>query len=74
MRLLTALKAKRLELANAQKMAAFGILHDTVLIEMARMRPRTREELSLVSTIEPKKIEQFGAIFVAVVANHNEDS
>jgi len=73
-RLLAALKAKRLELAKAQEMAAFGILHDTVLIEMARMRPRTREELSLVSTIEPKKIEQFGTIFLAVIANHGENS
>jgi ATP-dependent DNA helicase RecQ len=74
MRLLAALKAKRLELAKAQKMAAFGILHDTVLIEMARMRPRTCEELSLVSTIEPKQVEQFGAIFLAVIANHDDDS
>jgi ATP-dependent DNA helicase RecQ len=71
MRLLAALKAKRLELAKAQKMAAFGILHDTVLIEMARMRPRTCEELSLVSTIEPKQVEQFGAIFLAVIADHS---
>jgi ATP-dependent DNA helicase RecQ len=52
-------------------MPAFGILHDTVLIEMARMRPRTREELSLVSTIEPKKIEQFGAIFLSVITSHD---
>jgi ATP-dependent DNA helicase RecQ len=74
MRLLAALKAKRLELAKAQKMAAFGILHDTVLTEMARMRPRTCEELSLVSTIEPKQVEQFGAIFLAVIANHGDDS
>jgi ATP-dependent DNA helicase RecQ len=74
MRLLAALKAKRLELAKAQKMAAFGILHDTVLTEMARMRPRTCEELSLVSTIEPKQVEQFGAIFLAVIANHDDDS
>ncbi|MGH6799989.1 MAG: HRDC domain-containing protein, partial [Methylocella sp.] len=74
MRLLAALKAKRLELAKAQKMAAFGILHDTVLIEMARMRPRTCEELSLVTTIEPKQVEQFGAIFLAVIANHGDDS
>ncbi|MGH8513948.1 MAG: HRDC domain-containing protein, partial [Gammaproteobacteria bacterium] len=73
MRLLAALKAKRLELAKAQETAAFGILHDTVLIEMARIRPRTREELSLVSAIEPKKIEQFGAIFLTVIANHGDD-
>ncbi|MGQ0445302.1 MAG: HRDC domain-containing protein, partial [Beijerinckiaceae bacterium] len=73
-RLLAALKAKRLELAKAQKTAAFGILHDTVLIEMARMRPRTREELALVSAIEPKKIEQFGAILLAVIADHSDDS
>jgi HRDC domain len=41
---------------------------------MARMRPRTCEELSLVSTIEPKQVEQFGAIFLAVIANHDDDS
>ncbi|MGB6175551.1 MAG: DNA helicase RecQ [Methylocella sp.] len=72
--LLAALKAKRLEIARDQKQPAFVIFHDSVLIEMARVRPKTGEDLLLVSGVGPAKAARFGAIFLAVIANHYEDS
>ncbi len=73
-RLLTALKAKRLEIARDQKQPAFIIFHDSVLVEMARVRPKTGEDLLLIPGAGPAKAARFGAIFLAVIANHNEDS
>lgn len=73
-RLLAALKAKRLEVAREQKQPAFIIFHDSVLIEMARARPETREDMLAIPGIGPDKMMRFGAIFLALIANHSDDS
>lgn len=73
-RLLAALKAKRLEVAREQKQPAFTIFHDKVLIEMARARPKTREDMLAIPGIGPDKAIRFAAIFLAVIANHSSDS
>jgi ATP-dependent DNA helicase RecQ len=70
--LFAALKAKRLEIARDQKQPAFVIFHDSVLIEMALLRPKTREDLLLVPGVGPTKAARFGAIFLAVIANHGD--
>jgi ATP-dependent DNA helicase RecQ len=72
--LFAALRAKRLEIARKQKLAPFIIFHDSVLIEMARVRPKTGEDLLLIPGVGPAKAARFGAIFLAVIASHNEDS
>jgi ATP-dependent DNA helicase RecQ len=72
--LLAALKAKRLEIASAQKQPAFGIFEDCVLIEMALRRPATSEELVLIPGVGVAKATRYGAIFLAVIANHGDDS
>lgn len=72
--LLATLKAKRLEIARDQKQPAFVIFHDSVLIEMARLRPKTGEDLLLVPGIGTAKVARYGAIFLAVIANHGDDS
>jgi ATP-dependent DNA helicase RecQ len=71
--LLAAFKAKRLEIARDQKQPAFVIFHDSVLIAMSPVRPKTREDLLLISGIGPAKATRFGAIFLALIA-HNEVS
>src|ERR1700675_2232229 len=71
--LFAALKAKRLEIARDQKQPAFVIFHDSVLLEMARVRPKTGEDLLLIPGVGPAKAARFGAIFLSVIANHNED-
>jgi ATP-dependent DNA helicase RecQ len=73
-RLLAALKAKRLEVARAQKQPAFIIFHDKVLIEMARRRPKTNEDLRAIPGIGADKMARHGAIFLAVIANCDGDS
>ncbi|WPP04714.1 DNA helicase RecQ [Methylocella tundrae] len=70
--LLAALKAKRLEIARRQKQAPFVIFHDSVLIGIARARPRTKDELKLVHGVGPAKLERYGAIFLAIVADHDD--
>ena len=74
MRLLAALKAKRLELARDQKLPAFDIFHDSILIEMALARPKTNEDLLLIPGVGAAKAARYGAIFLAVIASHNENS
>jgi len=73
LRLLAALKAARLELAKARKVAAFAILHDKGLIEMARTRPRTEEELLHISGMDRKALELHGAAWLAVLARHDAE-
>ncbi len=68
MSLLAALKAKRLEIARSQKQPPFVIFHDSVLIGIARARPRTAEALQLVPGVGPAKLARYGAIFLDVVA------
>jgi ATP-dependent DNA helicase RecQ len=72
-RLLAALKAKRLEVARDQKQPAFIIFHDSVLIEMARRRPQTPEDLLLIPGVGPAKAARHGAIFLKVIANRGGD-
>ncbi len=70
-RLLATLKAKRLEIARAQKQPPFVIFHDSVLIGIATARPRTLEELRRVQGVGPAKLERYGAILLDVIANHD---
>ncbi len=73
-RLLAALKAKRLEIARAQKQAAFVVFPDSVLTEIAKERPRTPQELRLIPGVGPVKLERYGAIFLKVVVTHDDAS
>jgi ATP-dependent DNA helicase RecQ len=72
--LLAVLKAKRLEVARAQKQPAFVIFPDGVLIEMALRRPQTSEELLQIPGVGQAKAARYGAIFLAVIANHSSNS
>jgi ATP-dependent DNA helicase RecQ len=74
MRLLAALKAERLELARDQKLPAFAIFHDSILIEMALARPKTNEDLLLIPGVGAAKAARYGALFLAVIANHGDGS
>jgi ATP-dependent DNA helicase RecQ len=71
LRLLAALKAARLELARSRKVAPFGILHDEALIQIARIRPRTEEELLRVPGMDKPTLERHGTALLAVVSRHD---
>jgi ATP-dependent DNA helicase RecQ len=64
--LLAKLKELRLALAREQKVPAYVVFPDATLIEMARMRPGSLEEMRGISGIGPRKLEQFGPQFLAV--------
>ncbi len=70
-RLFSALKAKRLELARAQKQAPFVIFHDSVLIDIAKARPQTLGELRRVKGVGDAKLDRYGAVFLCVIASHD---
>ena len=44
------------------------------LIEMALVRPKTGQDLLLIPGVGPAKAARFGAIFLAVIANHGDSS
>ncbi|MBY6090698.1 DNA helicase RecQ [Maritimibacter alkaliphilus] len=66
--LLSALKAKRRALAEAAKLPAYMIFNDRTLIEMAESRPTTLDEIARVNGVGGKKLDRYGAEFLAVIA------
>ncbi|MEP7205536.1 MAG: DNA helicase RecQ [Casimicrobiaceae bacterium] len=67
--LLDALRQWRLGEAQAQSVPAYVILHDSSLTELARRRPRRREELALIPGIGARKLERYGADLLALCAS-----
>ncbi len=69
--LFAALKALRLELARGRKVPAFVVFADATLIEMASQRPATPEQMAAINGVGPRKLEDFGATFLAAIAAQN---
>lgn|GEM_PF-934894 len=65
--LMSALKAKRRALAEAARVPAYVIVPDRTLIEMADARPRDLDAMARINGIGAKKLEVYGAAFLAVV-------
>jgi ATP-dependent DNA helicase RecQ len=65
--LLAALKAKRRELATGAGVPAYVIFPDRTLIELAEKRPASLDAMMQISGIGAKKLESFGAVFLAVI-------
>lgn len=61
------LRARRKELADRQKVPAYIVFSDKVLVEMAVRRPATDAELLDVSGVGPAKLERYGADFLDVL-------
>jgi ATP-dependent DNA helicase RecQ len=66
--LLSALKAKRRALAEAQGVPAYVVFPDRTLIEMAERRPETLDAMAGITGVGAKKLESYGADFIAVIA------
>jgi ATP-dependent DNA helicase RecQ len=66
--LLSALKAKRRALAEAQRVPAYVVFTDRTLIEMAERRPATLDEMAGISGVGAKKLETYGRAFLDVIA------
>jgi ATP-dependent DNA helicase RecQ len=61
------LREVRKSLASARRVPAYFIFSDATLLEMAKLHPRSEEELLRVSGVGPKKLEQYGKIFLDVL-------
>ena len=66
--LLSALKAKRRALAEAQKVPAYIVFNDRTLIEMAERRPMTLDDMASIGGVGAKKLESYGTAFLDVIA------
>ena len=66
--LLSALKAKRRALAEAQGVPAYVIFTDRTLIEMAETRPHTLDEFARIGGVGAAKLERYGAAFLAIIS------
>ena len=66
--LLAALKSLRLELAREKNVPAYVVFPDATLMEMARERPATLDEMANINGVGPRKLEGFGEIFLKEIA------
>ena len=62
-----ALKAKRLEIAEAQDVPSFLIFHDATLMAMMEQKPSSLKQMSAISGVGAKKLEQYGEKFLEVI-------
>jgi ATP-dependent DNA helicase RecQ len=65
--LFDALRARRLELARADKVPPYVVASDRTLRELSEIRPRTIDQLQGIYGIGPTKAARYGAAFLAVV-------
>jgi ATP-dependent DNA helicase RecQ len=64
-----ALRHWRREEASRRSVAAFVILHDRTLVDIARSSPRSRTELGAVKGVGPSKLAEYGDAILSVVAS-----
>jgi ATP-dependent DNA helicase RecQ len=62
------LKKIRMDLAKKQNLPPYLIFHDKTLVEMAKIKPKSNNELANISGVGQKKIEQYGEIFLKTLA------
>ncbi|WP_435164915.1 DNA helicase RecQ [Falsirhodobacter sp. 1013] len=65
--LMSALKAKRRALAEAQNVPAYVIFTDRTLAEMAETRPATLDDMARISGVGARKLESYGDVFLQVI-------
>ncbi|AMY70349.1 DNA helicase RecQ [Frigidibacter mobilis] len=70
--LLSALKAKRRALAEAARVPPYIIFNDRTLIEMAETRPASLDAMAHITGVGAKKLESYGAEFLAVITGAAE--
>jgi superfamily II DNA helicase RecQ len=66
-RLLSALKAWRLQRARTDKVPAFVILHDSTLERLCVQRPNSTQQLRNIPGIGETKLERYGDEILAVL-------
>lgn len=67
-KLLTALKELRRSLAMRQSVPAYVVFSDATLMDMCRIKPKTRDEFMEVSGVGQRKAIRYGEVFLATIA------
>lgn len=70
--LLERLRELRRELADKQHVPVYLIFQDSVLVEMAMVRPKTLEEFSRIKGVGSNKLARYGATFVKFIREIDE--
>jgi len=66
--LFESLKALRARIASEQNVPPYVIFHDKTLVEMVQARPDSATAMSQVSGVGDKKLEHYGEMFLALIA------
>ncbi len=65
-----AMRAVRRRIAQVRGVPPYLVFSDATLLEMARVQPATEAEMMSISGVGPKKLAQYGAEFLAALANY----
>ena len=65
--LLAALKALRRDFAAQKNAPAYVVFSDATLIDMARLRPESLEQMGMVNGVGPKKLADYGEAFLELL-------
>jgi len=68
-----ALRDCRRELAEAQSVPPYVIFHDSTLVEMCSVVPRTLDAFSKLSGVGERKLMKYGEAFIAAIKNAEQE-
>jgi len=64
------LRSMRMNLAQAEHIPPFIIMHDTVLKQIAKQKPQSNEEMLKIEGVGDKKLEKYGVYFLKVIQDY----
>ncbi|MCP4598655.1 DNA helicase RecQ [Neptuniibacter sp.] len=68
------LKALRKSLSDEQDVPPYVIFHDATLMEMVMYRPQTSDQFRRLNGVGERKLDLYGAEFIAVIEEHENPS
>ena len=71
--LFEALRAKRLEIAQAQRVPAYVVFNDATLVEFVRCRPKNKAEFADIPGVGRSKLERYSDVFLEVISGPSVD-
>lgn len=72
--LFEALRLHRKRIALAQKVPPYLVFTDTVLIDLAALKPKTLADFANIKGVGEAKLKKYGTSFLAVIAQYENDS
>ena len=72
--LFEALRLHRKRIALTQKVPPYLVFTDTVLIDLAALKPKTLADFANIKGVGEAKLKKYGTSFLAVIAQYENDS